>query len=67
MADGTNIQNNDTAELVTKIVGVGAAAVATKIAVDAVSDAVANNPEILDVGQEIAVDAIGGILDLLFS
>ncbi len=67
MADGTNIQNNDTAELVAKIVGVGAAAVATKVAVDVVSDAVANNPEILDVGQEIAVDAIGGILDLLFS
>ena len=67
MADGTNIQSNEKAELVTKVIGVGAAAVATKIAVDAVSDAVANHPEIIDVGQELVTDAIGGILDLLFS
>ncbi len=67
MADGINVKDNDTAEVVTKVVGAGAAVVATKLAVDAVSDAVANNPEILDVGQEIAVDVIGGILDLLFS
>ena len=67
MADGINVKNNDTSELVTKVVGAGAAVVATKLAVDAVSDAVANNPEILDVGQEVAVDVIGGILDLLFS
>lgn len=67
MADGINVKGNDTSELVTKVVGTGAAIVATKLAVDAVSDAVANNPEILDVGQEIAVDVIGGILDLLFS
>ena len=67
MADGTNVKSNDTSELVTKVVGVGAAVAATKIAVDAISDAVANNPEILDVGQEIAIDAIGGILDFLFN
>ena len=67
MADGTNVKSNDTSELVTKVVGVGAAVAATKLAVDAVSDAVANNPEILDVGQEVAVDVIGSILDLLFN